>query len=88
MGCENCKNHDCFKKLSSKTRLEILTYLKGKDANVVMLTEYLGIAQPSVSHHLKILSEYGFVKSKKDGRETIYSFNEQYPCKKCGIIHL
>jgi len=88
MGCENCKNHNCFKKLSSESRLSILTYLKKKNANVVELTKHLGITQPAVSHHLKILSDYGFIKGKKKGRETMYSFNEQYPCKKCGIIHL
>ena len=88
MGCKNCTNSNCFKKLASQPRLDILEYLKERDANVVELTKHLKIKQPSVSHHLKILSEYGFVKSKKDGRETIYSFNESYPCKKCGIIHL
>jgi ArsR family transcriptional regulator len=88
MGCKNCKNSNCFKKLSSQARLDILDYLKEKSANVAELTNHLGIAQPSVSHHLKILSDYGFVTSKKEGRETKYSFNEQYPCKKCGIIHL
>ena len=88
MACKNCKNSNCFKKLASQPRLDILEYLKEREANVVELTEHLKIKQPSVSHHLKILSDYGFVKSKKDGRETVYSFNEAYPCKKCGIIHL
>ena len=88
MGCKNCKNSDCFKKLANQARLDILDYLKKRDANVIELTKLLDITQPSVSHHLKILSDDGFIKSKKDGRETIYSFNTEYPCKKCGVIHL
>jgi DNA-binding transcriptional ArsR family regulator len=40
--------------------------------NVLQITERLNLARPTVSHHLKILSNAGLLKATKKSRETFY----------------
>lgn len=59
-----------FKALSDPTKEKIMRLLrKHQELNVGSLTEKLGLAQPTVSQHLRILSEAGVVKMRKEGRE-------------------
>jgi len=37
--------------------------------------QYLELPQNLVSHHLKVLKDFGLVKSKKKGLKVIYSLN-------------
>jgi len=72
--------------LADKTRVRILKELQAEKLNVTSITEDMGVSQPTVSHHLKILKERGFVVSERKGRETFYRFNSAYPCKGCGVF--
>lgn len=76
----------CFSVLSDGTRIRIIANLKKEQANVARLIKITGVTQPTVSHHLSILNTYGFVVKEKRGRETYYRFNDQYPCKGCGVF--
>lgn len=76
----------CFTTLSDKTRVRIIKELQGQALNVATLTGDMGVTQPTVSHHLKLLEEHGFVVKEKKGRETFYQFNKEYPCKGCGVF--
>jgi len=77
---------DCFGVLADKTRLRIVQGLQQKTANVAAITEEIGLTQPTVSHHLKLLDDYGIVVKERRGRETYYTFNPNYPCKGCGVF--
>jgi ArsR family transcriptional regulator len=59
-----------FAALGEATRLRIMQMLPREPVceqmyNVVELAEELGLTQPTVSHHLKILSEAGLVQSRR-----------------------
>ena len=56
-----------MKSLSDPNRIKIVKLLQQKGMCVCELQEALGISQPSVSKHLKILEEAGVVDYKKDG---------------------
>ena len=56
-----------MKALSEPNRVKIVKMLQNKLLCVCEMQASLGIAQPSVSKHLKILEDAGFVDSKKDG---------------------
>ena len=56
-----------MKSLSDPNRIKIVKLLQQKEMCVCELQEALGISQPSVSKHLKILEEAGVVDYKKDG---------------------
>jgi DNA-binding transcriptional ArsR family regulator len=57
-------------------RLRLLYLLAERPRNVTELTEALGAAQPTVSHHLRILRERGLVTSERDGTSIYYSLSD------------
>jgi ArsR family transcriptional regulator len=56
-----------MKALSDPNRVKILKMLQRKMMCVCEMKEALGISQPSVSKHLKILEDAGIVDNRKDG---------------------
>lgn len=77
----------CFQTLADETRVHIIKFLKEKGAkNVSAITQALQVSQPTVSHHLRILSEKGFLARDRQGKEVYYSFRKDYPCRGCGVF--
>jgi ArsR family transcriptional regulator len=56
-----------MKALGDKNRGKIIKMLQHREMCVCELQAALGIAQPSVSKHLRILEEAGLVENRKDG---------------------
>ena len=57
-----------FKALCDENRIEILEILKKGEHCACELLEQLQIGQPTLSHHMRILTDSGIVKAKKDGK--------------------
>jgi ArsR family transcriptional regulator len=66
-----------FNALSDSVRLEILEFLRDGEKCVCEITPHVGIVQPLVSRHLKILKDCGVVKHRKDGNRRLYSVTDQ-----------
>lgn len=67
-----------FTALSDPVRLRVLSMLADATDGEVCVCDFvdpLGKSQPTISHHLKILSEAGLVQSEKRGRWVWYSLN-------------
>ena len=65
-----------FKALGDPTRVRILSIVAShadQEACVCDLQEPLGLSQPTVSHHLKILMDAGFLTRSKRGTWAYYS---------------
>lgn len=65
-----------LKAIADPARLRLLSIIaasKGEEACVCDLTEPLNIGQPTVSHHLKVLAEGGFVTRSKRGTWAYYA---------------
>lgn len=65
-----------FKALGDPNRLTLLSVIaasEGGEACVCDLTEPVGLGQPTVSHHLKILVEAGFLTRQRRGSWMYYS---------------
>jgi len=56
-----------MKALSDPSRVKILKMLQHRDMCVCEIQAALGLAQPTISKHLKILEEAGLVGFTKDG---------------------
>jgi len=65
-----------FKALSDEGRLRILNLLVRKPLCVCEITEILQLATSTVSKHLSILREAGFIIDKKDGKWVNYYLND------------
>jgi DNA-binding transcriptional ArsR family regulator len=63
--------------LGDPKRVLILYILSEQPRSVSELTELLDVAQPTVSHHLKILRERELVASKKEGTVVTYSLADE-----------
>lgn len=64
-----------FRALSDQKRLRILKALQTKILCVCEIKELLNLANSTVSQHLKILKEAGFIIESKDGKWVNYSIN-------------
>ncbi len=79
MGFENLdKMAEFFRVLGDKNRLRILYLLMEKEHNVTEIASQLDISQPATSSHLRILNSHFIVKKRKEGREVIYSLDDEH----------
>ena len=81
-----------MKALANERRIQILDWLKDPEANFppqvdgdlvddgvcgMLIAEKLGVSQPTVSEHLKVLSQAGLVRSKRIKQWTFYKRDEE-----------
>jgi ArsR family transcriptional regulator, arsenate/arsenite/antimonite-responsive transcriptional repressor len=68
-----------FKALGDPARVKILNLLATSDEPVCVceLTEPLGLAQPTVSHHLKKLTEAGLLSREQRGVWAFYTIDSE-----------
>lgn len=64
-----------FKALGEPTRLRILRILSVRPMYVCELESVLGISQPRISQHLKILKEAFILRESKEAQKTFYMLN-------------
>jgi DNA-binding transcriptional ArsR family regulator len=66
---------DAFNAVAESRRREILDALAGGERSVNELVALLGLAQPQVSKHLRVLREVGAVEVRDAGRQRLYQLN-------------
>jgi DNA-binding transcriptional ArsR family regulator len=66
---------DAFNAVAEPRRRLILDALAGGERPVNELVRELGLAQPQVSKHLRVLREVGAVDVREDGRQRVYRLN-------------
>lgn len=67
------KISEICKALGDPNRLKIIKLLTDGEMCACKLLEEFQITQPTLSHHMKILTDCGLVSSRKDGKKTFYS---------------
>jgi DNA-binding transcriptional ArsR family regulator len=66
---------DAFNAVAEPRRRQILDVLAGGERSVGELVGRLGLGQPQVSRHLRVLREVGLVDVREKGRQRIYQLN-------------
>ncbi|MDX6729738.1 MAG: hypothetical protein QOK49_4543 [Baekduia sp.] len=66
---------DAFNAVAEPRRRQILDVLAGGERPVNDLVRLLGLAQPQVSKHLRVLREVGVVNVREEGRHRMYRLN-------------
>jgi DNA-binding transcriptional ArsR family regulator len=66
---------DAFNAVAEPRRRQILDVLVGGERPVNDLVHVLGLGQPQVSKHLRVLREVGAVEVRGDGRRRLYRLN-------------
>ena len=68
-----------LKAIADPTRLQLIAYINAstnEEACACNLTGPLGLSQPTLSHHLKVLTEAGLIEREKRGTWVWYSINQ------------
>jgi DNA-binding transcriptional ArsR family regulator len=68
---------DAFNAVAEPRRRAILNYLAMQERPVGEIVDSLGLEQPSVSKHLRVLLEVGLVNVRRDGRRMLYRTNAE-----------
>lgn len=68
---------DAFNAVAEPRRRDILTFLALQERPVADIVAGLGLAQPSVSKHLRVLREVGLVDARRNGRQILYRTNSE-----------
>lgn len=63
--------------LAEPHRLRLLEVLRGGEAPVGVLVQELGVSQPLVSKHLRVLREAGLVTVRADGQRRLYRLHPE-----------
>jgi len=66
---------DAFNAVAEPRRRQILDVLAGGERPVNDLVTRLGVTQPQVSKHLRVLREVGLVDVRDEGRQRMYRLN-------------
>ena len=91
--CKNKKARDELKQvvnflkaISEENRLKILCLLQKQELCVCEIWQILDLPQNLVSHHLKVLKDFGLVKYRKEGVKIIYSLNSKNTKKYISLL--
>lgn len=68
-----------LKAIADPTRIQLISYINASanaESCACNLTEPLGLTQPTISHHLKVLTDAGLIEREKRGTWVWYSVNQ------------
>lgn len=71
------------KALADETRQKIMALCCCEMISVNDIVEKLDVAQPTVSHHLKILKDAGLVRSERRGKQILYTLDQRRLAEGC-----
>lgn len=66
-----------LKALSDETRIQIVETLLNGEFCACKILENFNITQPTLSYHMKILTECGLISARREGAWMKYSLNKQ-----------
>ena len=69
---------EIFRVLADPSRLRILSVLAGRELCVHQLARAVGMSQPAVSHHLRILRHMRLVSHQRRGRHIFYRLDDDH----------
>ena len=64
-----------FQALGNETRLKILGLLAVQELCVCDIVTAMGRASSTLAHHIRMLEDAGVIKSREEGKFTLYSLN-------------
>ena len=81
---------EVFRALADPARVRIVNVLatSGQPVCVCHLIEPLGLSQPTVSHHLKKLTEAGLLEREQRGRWAYYALRPEAVAKLASVVEM
>jgi ArsR family transcriptional regulator len=76
-GCEESQLQEIFKAFTDGTRAQIIEILREKECYNGELSKMLDVPMSSLTHHMEILNNCGFVIKRNVGKRTYYKLNKK-----------
>ena len=80
---------DCVefcKALADSTRQRILELLMEQELSAGDIVAAFNVSQPTISHHLSVLKQFGLVTSRKEGKQVFYAIDRDNVVECCGML--
>ena len=77
-----------LKAMADETRIKILLYLLNGEQCACTIVPFIGKAQPTVSQHLKILTEAGILNMRKNGARILYRIKDDRAVRIIKVLEL
>lgn len=71
------------KAIADETRQQIMRLCCCRQLSVSEIVKQMGVTQPTVSHHLRILRDVELVKAERRGKEIYYTLNQEKMAQSC-----
>jgi len=68
---------DFLKVISEENRLKILCILRKQEKCVCEIWQHLDLPQNLISHHLKVLKDFGLISSRRESTKVFYFLNQK-----------
>ena len=72
--------------LADDTRQRILEMLLEREMCVGDIVDAFDMSQPTISHHLNVLKQFGLVASRKEGKQVFYATKRDNVVECCGQL--
>jgi ArsR family transcriptional regulator len=72
--------------LADDTRQRILEMLLEREMCVGDIVDAFDMSQPTISHHLNVLKQFGLVTGRKEGKQVFYAINRDNVVECCGRL--
>ncbi len=72
--------------LADETRQRILVLLRPGEMCVGDIVAAFEMSQPTISHHLNVLKQFGLVTRRKEGKQVFYAINRDNVVDCCGRL--
>ena len=69
---------EVFKVFGDPTRIKILWTLFDEEKCVYDISETISMTQSAVSHQLRVLKQARLIKSRREGKNTFYSLDDEH----------
>ncbi|SDK70202.1 ArsR family transcriptional regulator [Actinopolyspora mzabensis] len=69
---------ELLRALAAPVRIAIVLQLRAGERCVHELVDALGVAQPLISQHLRVLKTAGVVRGRRNGREVVYRLVDEH----------
>lgn len=86
MNDEDVDTVEFAKALADGTRQKIMSLCCCTQLSVNEIVAATGVAQPTVSHHLKILKSAGLVHAERKGKQVLYTLNQKKLASACCVV--
>jgi ArsR family transcriptional regulator len=77
---------DLLKSISHPKRLEVVHLLRDQELSVTQIQEMLDLPQANLSQHLMIMRQAGIVKTRKKGKQILYSLTHKNVIKASDLL--